>query len=229
MSGADLMHPLAVRPAPHILAGHDDRTAQFADLSRSVRLVVAKRRVLVLVTHAVFLSWAAEIFQQSLFNFAASEVRRGCHGVPPGVRGDAASDNQFCTCSAHLRRDLRAAYGAAGPARHQLSSRGNARSLSQAVISKIWAPNVALISKFGYQRNMPMISAPNRLAALSVAVLAASGLAACTSSSGSSSASSAGKPVYGGTLNIVAAGGPDHVERPRAGVPSRWTATCETD
>ena len=84
MSGADLMHPLAVRPAPHILAGHDDRTAQFADLSRSVRLVVAKRRVLVLVTHAVFLSWAAEIFQQSLFNFAASEVRRGCHGAPPG-------------------------------------------------------------------------------------------------------------------------------------------------
>ena len=57
-----------------------------------------------------------------------------------------------------------------------------------------------------------MISAPNRLAALSVAVLAASGLAACTSSSGSSSASSAGKPVYGGTLNIVAAGGPDHVD-----------------
>ena len=99
MSGADLMHPLAVRPAPHILAGRDDRTAQFADFSRGARLVVAKRRVLVLVNHAVLLWWAAQIFQQSLFDFAASEVRRSCHGAPPGVRGDPASDNQFCTAA----------------------------------------------------------------------------------------------------------------------------------
>ena len=39
--GADLMHPLAVGPASRFLTGCDDRTAQLADLSRGVRLVVA--------------------------------------------------------------------------------------------------------------------------------------------------------------------------------------------
>ena len=74
------MHPLAVGPAPHILAGRDDRTAQLADLSRSVRLVVAPHRVvLILVTYGMFLPRAAQIFQQSLFNFAASEIWRSCH------------------------------------------------------------------------------------------------------------------------------------------------------
>ena len=60
-----------------------------------------------------------------------------------------------------------------------------------------------------------MISAPNRYVALGVAVLAAAGLAACSSSSSSSSApstSSSSKPVYGGTLNVVAAAGPDHID-----------------
>ncbi|HBW18133.1 MAG: ABC transporter substrate-binding protein [Streptosporangiaceae bacterium] len=64
-----------------------------------------------------------------------------------------------------------------------------------------------------------MTAQPKRLAALAVAVLAAvGGLAACggSSSSGSSSSSNnattSSKPVYGGTLNIVAAGGPDHLD-----------------
>ena len=60
-----------------------------------------------------------------------------------------------------------------------------------------------------------MISAPNRYVALGVAVLAAAGLAACSSSSSSSTpaaSSSSSKPVYGGTLNVVAAAGPDHID-----------------
>ena len=74
------MHPLAVGPAPDILTGCDNRTAQLADLSRGVRLVAAPRgAVLVLVTHSVFQPRAAQIFQHSLFNFAASEIWRGCH------------------------------------------------------------------------------------------------------------------------------------------------------
>ena len=72
-----------------------------------------------------------------------------------------------------------------------------------------------------------MISAPNRLATLAVAVLAAAGVAACSSSSssssGSASASAAGKPVYGGTLNVVAASGPDHIDT----VPAYYTADYE--
>jgi peptide/nickel transport system substrate-binding protein len=72
-----------------------------------------------------------------------------------------------------------------------------------------------------------MISAPNRFAALAVAVLAAAGLAACSSSSSSSTtpsaSSSAGMPVYGGTLNVVAAAGPDHIDT----VPAYYTADYE--
>jgi peptide/nickel transport system substrate-binding protein len=73
-----------------------------------------------------------------------------------------------------------------------------------------------------------MISAPNRLVALAVAVMAATGLAACSSSSSSSPGSasatgSAGTPVTGGTLNVVAAAGPDHVDT----VPAYYTADYE--
>ena len=66
-----------------------------------------------------------------------------------------------------------------------------------------------------------MTSASKRFAALSAAVLAAAGLAACSSSSSpsTSSSSSSGKPVYGGTLNIVAAAGPEHLDT----VPSYYT------
>ncbi len=74
-----------------------------------------------------------------------------------------------------------------------------------------------------------MISAPTRFAALAVAVLAAAGLAACSSSStsatGTSSSASAGTPVTGGTLNIVAAAGPDHIDT----VPAYYTADYELE
>jgi peptide/nickel transport system substrate-binding protein len=61
---------------------------------------------------------------------------------------------------------------------------------------------------------------PKRYAALAVVALAAGGLAACggSSSSGNSSASS-GTPVSGGTLRIVAASGPDHIDT----VPAYYT------
>jgi peptide/nickel transport system substrate-binding protein len=54
--------------------------------------------------------------------------------------------------------------------------------------------------------------APKRSAALAAAVLVAAGLAACSSSSKSAPGSSSSAPVYGGTLNIVAASGPDHID-----------------
>jgi peptide/nickel transport system substrate-binding protein len=57
---------------------------------------------------------------------------------------------------------------------------------------------------------------PRKYAALAAVVLAAAGgLAACGKSSGGGSASSSqspGTPVSGGTLHIVAAGGPDHID-----------------
>jgi peptide/nickel transport system substrate-binding protein len=54
---------------------------------------------------------------------------------------------------------------------------------------------------------------PKRIAALAVVALAATTLAACgkSSTTGGTSANS-GTPVKGGTLNIVAAGGPDHLD-----------------
>src|ERR1700687_5283362 len=74
------MHPLAVGPAPHILAGRDDRTAPLADHSGRVRLVVAPQgAVLILVSHRVFLPRAAQIFKHALLDFAASEIWRRCH------------------------------------------------------------------------------------------------------------------------------------------------------
>src|SRR5580692_7372295 len=68
---------------------------------------------------------------------------------------------------------------------------------------------------------MPMISAPKRFLVLSAAVLAAAGLAACSSSAKSSApaASSSTGPQYGGTLHIVAASGPDHIDT----VPAYYT------
>jgi peptide/nickel transport system substrate-binding protein len=55
--------------------------------------------------------------------------------------------------------------------------------------------------------------APKRSVALAAAVLVAAGLVACSSSSSKSGpASSSSAPVYGGTLNVVAASGPDHID-----------------
>jgi peptide/nickel transport system substrate-binding protein len=74
-----------------------------------------------------------------------------------------------------------------------------------------------------------MINAPKRYAALAAAVLAAAALAACSSSSSSSSPSSsssaAGTPVAGGTLNIVSASGPAHIDT----VPAYYTVDYQIE
>ncbi len=72
-----------------------------------------------------------------------------------------------------------------------------------------------------------MTSARNRYISLTVAVLTAAGLAACSSSSNSpgakGSGNSAGAGVYGGTLRIIAASGPDHMDT----VSAYYTADYE--
>jgi len=73
-----------------------------------------------------------------------------------------------------------------------------------------------------------MISAPKRYAALGAAVLAAAALAACSSSSsstGASSSASTGTPVAGGTLHIVSAAGPDHIDT----VPAYYTVDYQLE
>jgi peptide/nickel transport system substrate-binding protein len=80
-----------------------------------------------------------------------------------------------------------------------------------------------------------MIRVPRskRLAALAVVAAAALGLAACSSSSTSSSApntnvkttASAQKPQSGGTLNVIAASGPDHMDT----VPAYYTPDYELE
>ena len=74
------MHPLAVSAEPRVLARCDDRTAAGADLAPGMQLVVVPvGSGLVVVRHRVPLLGAAEVLQQSLFDFAASEVWRRCH------------------------------------------------------------------------------------------------------------------------------------------------------
>jgi peptide/nickel transport system substrate-binding protein len=73
-----------------------------------------------------------------------------------------------------------------------------------------------------------MISTPKRFAGLAAAVLAAGALAACSSSSTSSPAagsSSSSTPVSGGTLNIISAGGPDHIDT----VPAYFTVDYQLE
>jgi peptide/nickel transport system substrate-binding protein len=77
-----------------------------------------------------------------------------------------------------------------------------------------------------------MPRASKRVATLAVLAIAAGGLAACsssTSSTGSStaptSATSSQKPQSGGTLNIVAASGPDHIDT----VPAYYTPDYELE
>jgi peptide/nickel transport system substrate-binding protein len=66
-----------------------------------------------------------------------------------------------------------------------------------------------------------MTSPAKRLAATAAVLITGAGLAACSSaaSSPSASTSSSAKPVYGGTLHIVAASGPEHLDT----VPSYYT------
>lgn len=96
---ADLMHPLTVGSAPHILASGDDRATPPADLSRGVCLVVTVQdTVLVLMTHPpVFLRWAAQIFLHPLLDFMTSEIRWGCHGASSRCDDDLAADSQCYT------------------------------------------------------------------------------------------------------------------------------------
>jgi len=73
-----------------------------------------------------------------------------------------------------------------------------------------------------------MISAPKCFAGLAAAALAATALAACSSSSSTSSSSSpasSGKPVSGGTLHIVSASGPDHIDT----VPAYYTVDYQLE
>ena len=77
-----------------------------------------------------------------------------------------------------------------------------------------------------------MTRVSKRVAVLAVAATAAAmGLAACSSSNSSGSAagaptaSSTAKPVSGGTLNIVAASGPDHIDT----VAAYYTADYELE
>ena len=72
-----------------------------------------------------------------------------------------------------------------------------------------------------------MRALPKRYAVLALAGIAAMSVAACGGSSSSSgnSSSSSGKPVYGGTLHIVAASGPDHIDT----VPAYYTADYELE
>src|ERR1700727_769956 len=79
---------------------------------------------------------------------------------------------------------------------------------------------------------MSMPRASKRVASLAVVAIAAGGLAACSSTSsntGSSAAptaaSSSEKPQSGGTLNIVAASGPDHIDT----VPAYYTPDYELE
>jgi peptide/nickel transport system substrate-binding protein len=83
---------------------------------------------------------------------------------------------------------------------------------------------------------MSMPSASKRVAALAVAAIAAGGLAACSSSSSSTGstgsastaptqASSSVKPQFGGTVNVVAASGPDHIDT----VPAYYTPDYELE
>jgi peptide/nickel transport system substrate-binding protein len=57
-----------------------------------------------------------------------------------------------------------------------------------------------------------MLAIPKRWTALAAAALAAAALAACGGSSSSGTSSAAGKPVSGGTLRMIADGGPDHLD-----------------
>src|ERR1700733_8715086 len=73
---------------------------------------------------------------------------------------------------------------------------------------------------------MPMTSAPKRFVMLSAAVLAAAGLAACSSSTTSKpAATSSTAPQSGGTLHIVSASGPDHIDT----VPAYYTVDYQLE
>src|ERR1700733_2736680 len=84
-------------------------------------------------------------------------------------------------------------------------------------------------AEFATKENMPMTSAPKRYVMLAAALLAAAGLAACSSSAKSSApaatSSSSTTPQSGGTLHIVSASGPDHLDT----VPAYYTVDYQLE
>lgn len=70
-----------------------------------------------------------------------------------------------------------------------------------------------------------MRALPKRYVLGAMAAVAGMSLAACGGSSSSNSTASSGKPVYGGTLHIVAAAGPDHIDT----VPAYFTADYQLE
>ncbi len=70
-----------------------------------------------------------------------------------------------------------------------------------------------------------MRALPKRYVLGAMAAVAGMSLAACGGSSSSNSTASSGKPVYGGTLHIVAASGPDHIDT----VPAYYTADYQLE
>jgi hypothetical protein len=90
------MHPLTVGPAPHVLAGGDDRAAARADLSRGVCLIVSVQgTVPVLMTHpSVLLRGAAQIFLHPLLDLMTSEIWWGCHIASITCDDDLTADSQ---------------------------------------------------------------------------------------------------------------------------------------
>ena len=79
------MYPVTIGPAPHILAGRDDRAAPRADIARGVRFVVGRYGA-VIVTYRTVLRRGAQIFLQSLFDFQPAEIWWGCHARLPLMR-----------------------------------------------------------------------------------------------------------------------------------------------
>ncbi len=70
-----------------------------------------------------------------------------------------------------------------------------------------------------------MISARNRIVGVAAAVLAVAGLAACSSSKTTPPTASSGTPKYGGTLHIISASGPDHIDT----VPAYYTVDYQLE
>jgi peptide/nickel transport system substrate-binding protein len=70
-----------------------------------------------------------------------------------------------------------------------------------------------------------MRALPKRYVLGAMAAVAGMSLAACGGSSSSNSTASSGKPVYGGTLHVVAASGPDHIDT----VPAYYTADYQLE
>src|SRR3984885_3499232 len=84
-------------------------------------------------------------------------------------------------------------------------------------------------AEFATKENMPMTSAPKRYVMLAAALLAAAGLAPCggpaKSRAPAAPSSTSTTPQSGGTLHIVSASGPDHLDT----VPAYYTVDYQLE